>query len=262
MDISSRIVGYEEKGFTRERAEINVLMEAAALAIFKDFPDAFVLFGGAPLVLYHDSVRHSADLDLLSRAVQTPSCREIVVSLERDLAPLGAIMEVGKLQYGSDSSESLEGRIFVTTDSGRRLFRVDLSRLGSAIESEIEDHRVERENGVSTVVKSATKELLLLQKAEAFLLRRTVKARDAYDARLLRSLGTTLSANLRAHLQDTMLANEIDSNAISDRIDRVDKNLCRMELKPILPPEVYAALENAEFEPLRKALRELYGEWL
>lgn len=262
MNIASRIVRYEEKGFTRERAEINVLMEAAAFAIFKDFPDAFVLFGGATLVLYHDSVRHSADLDLLSRGAQTPSRQEIVASLERDLAPLSAIMEMGKLQFGSDSSESLEGRIFITTDSGRRLFRVDLSRLGSAIESEIEDHCVEGETGISTVVKSATKELLLLQKAEAFLLRRAVKARDAYDAHLLRSLGTTLSANLRAHLHDTLLANEIDSNAISDRIDRVDKNLCRVELKPILPPDVYAALENAEFEPLRKALRELYGEWL
>jgi hypothetical protein len=262
MDIASRIAKYEEKGFTRERAEINVLMEAAAFAIFKDFPDAFVLFGGATLVLYHDSVRHSADLDLLSRGVETPSRQEIAASLERDLAPLSAIMEIGTLQFGSGSSESLEGRIFITTDSGRRLFRVDLSRLGSAIESEIEDHRVEGETGISAVVKSATKELLLLQKAEALLLRRAVKARDAYDAHLLQSLGTALSPNLRAHLQDTMLANEIDSNAISDRIDRVDKNLCRAELKPILPPEVYAALENAEFEPLREGLRELYGEWL
>lgn len=262
MDIASRVVKYEEKGFTRERAEINVLMEAAAFAIFKDFPDAFVLFGGATLVLYHESVRHSADLDLLSRGVETPSRQEIVASLDRDLAPLSAIMEMGKLQFESDSSESPEGRIFITADSGRRLFRVDLSRLGSAIESEIEDHRVEGETGISAVVKSATKELLLLQKAEAFLLRRAVKARDAYDTHLLQSLGTTLSASLRAHLQDTMLAHEIDSNAISDRIDRVDKNLCRVELKPILPPEVYAALENAEFGPLREALRELYGEWL
>lgn len=262
MDIASQIAKYEEKGFTRERAEINVLMEAAAFAIFKDFPDAFVLFGGATLVLYHDSVRHSADLDLLSRGAEMPSRQEIVASLERDLTPLSAILDMGTLQFESDISESLEGRIFVTTDSGRRLFRVDLSRLGSAIESEIEDHPIDGESGISAVVKSATKELLLLQKAEAFLLRRAVKARDAYDGRLLQSIGATLDANLRAHLEDTMLANEIDSNAISGRIDRVDKNLCRVELKPILPPEVYAALEAREFEPLRQALRELYGEWL
>ncbi len=93
-------------------------------------------------------------------------------------------------------------------------------------------------------------------------MRQAVKARDAYDVHLLQSIGATLDANLRAHLEDTMLANEIDSNAISDRIDRVAKNLCRVELKPILPPEVYAALEAREFEALRQALRELYGEWL
>ena len=32
------------KGFSRERAEINVLMEGAVFAIFRDFPDAFLLF--------------------------------------------------------------------------------------------------------------------------------------------------------------------------------------------------------------------------
>jgi hypothetical protein len=262
MDIASRIDKYEAKGFTRERAEINVLMEAAAFAIFKDFPDAFVLLGGVTLVLYHDSVRHSADLDLLSRGAETPSHQEIVASLERELTPLSAVMEIGTLRFESDISESFEGRIFVTANSGRRLFRVDLTRLGSAIETEIENHRIDGETGISAVVKSATKELLLLQKAEAFLLRRAVKARDAYDANLLRSLGATLSPNLRAHLQDTMLANEIDSNTISNRIDRVNENLCRVELKPILPPDLYATLEDAEFEPLREALRELYGEWL
>jgi hypothetical protein len=262
MDIASRIAKYQDKGFTRERAEINVLMEAAAFAIFKDFPDAFVLFGGATLVLYHDSVRHSADLDLLSRVAETPNRQEIAASLERELTPLSTIMETGTLRFGTDTSESFEGRILVTTDSNRRLFRVDLSRLGSAIESEIEDHHIDGETGLSAVVKSATKELLLLQKAEAFLLRRAVKARDAYDVQLLQKIGSALSAKLQAHLQDTILANEIDSDTISNRIGRVDKKLCRVELKPILPPEMYAALEAVEFEPLREALRELYGEWL
>lgn len=70
MDIASRIAKYQDRGFTQDRAEINVLMEVAAFSIFKDFPDAFVLFGGATLVLYQDSVRHSADLDLLSRGLK------------------------------------------------------------------------------------------------------------------------------------------------------------------------------------------------
>jgi hypothetical protein len=237
-------------------------MEVAAFTIFKDFPDAFILFGGATLVLYHDSVRHSADLDLLSRGAHAPSRQEIVASLDRNLSALSRIMEKGVLQFEIDSSDNREGRIFVATNTGRRLFRIDLSTLGSAIESEIEDHPMDGEAGISAVIKSATKGLLLLQKAEAFLLRRAVKARDAYDAHLLKSLGATLSPNLRANLQDTVLANEIDSNTILNRIDRIDANLCLLELKPILPPDVYAALEDAGFEPLRDALKELYEEWL
>jgi len=35
-----------------------------------------------------------------------------------------------------------------------------------------------------------------------------------------------------------------------------------LELKPILPPEIYSALEQATFAPLRGALEELYEEWL
>src|SRR6266566_8405835 len=97
MDIASRIAKYQDKGFTQERSEINVLMEAAAFAIFKDFPDAFVLFGGATLVLYHDSVRHSADLDLLSRGAEAPSRQEIVASLERDVKPIAQIMHLGDI---------------------------------------------------------------------------------------------------------------------------------------------------------------------
>ena len=65
-------------------------------------------------------------------------------------------------------------------------------------------------------------------------MRRSVKARDAYDIHLLNEIGAVLSLNLRAHLQDTILGNEIASETISDRIDRIGVNLCRLELKPIL----------------------------
>jgi hypothetical protein len=77
MNIAKRLAIYGDKGFSRERSEINVLMEAAALAIFRDFPEAFVLFGGATLVLYHDSMRHSADLDRRPRErTLRPACSE------------------------------------------------------------------------------------------------------------------------------------------------------------------------------------------
>jgi hypothetical protein len=87
MDIAIQIAKYENKGFTRNQAEINTLMEHAAATIFRNFPEAFVLFGGATLVLYHDSLRHSADLDLLSRTGEFPSLEEIAASLQRDLTP-------------------------------------------------------------------------------------------------------------------------------------------------------------------------------
>src|SRR6202451_621274 len=106
MDFARRIAKYEDKGFSRERAEINVLMESAAFSIFRDFPDAFVLFGGATLVLYHESVRHSADLDLLYRAATPPSPEEIISSLQRDLTPVAEIMELGRLHFQLDLSNS------------------------------------------------------------------------------------------------------------------------------------------------------------
>jgi hypothetical protein len=262
MDLAKQIAKYETKGFNRERAEINTLMENAAFTIFRDFPDAFVLFGGATLVLYHDSVRHSADLDLLTMASELPSRIQIISSLERDVKPIAQIMHLGDIRFDTENSHAPEGRISVTTSAGQHLFRVDLTRFGSAIESEIDLHPVELEEGITAVIRSASKELLLLQKAEAFLLRRNVKARDAFDIHLLIQIGATLSANLRGHLQDTMLANEIDADVISDRITKVDSNLCRLELKPILPENVYSPLEQTGFESLRQAVNDLYKEWL
>jgi hypothetical protein len=134
--------------------------------------------------------------------------------------------------------------------------------LGSAIDREVESHPVEGEAHGSTGIKCATKDLLLLQKAEAFLLRRSVKARDAYDVHLLGERRAKLTPNLRAHLGDSIRINEIDSEAIVTRISKIDRKLCLLELKPILPADVYAALEDSDFEPLRESLKELYGEWL
>jgi hypothetical protein len=150
----------------------------------------------------------------------------------------------------------------VTTSTGQRLFSIDLTRIGSAIASEIEAHEVEGDKGLSAAIRSATKELLLLQKAESFLLRRNVKARDAYDIHYLGQIGATLSPNLQAHLQDSLSGNEIDANTISDRIAGVDAKLCQLELKNYLPAEIYSSLESVNFGPLRDALSNLYREWL
>ena len=262
MNIARQLAKYEARGFTTDRAGVNVLMEGAAIAIFRDFPEAFVLFGGATLVLYHNSVRHSADLDLLSRTSEPPSKEEVLKSLEKELPSLAEAMGMGELQFEVDESSGAVGKIYISGRGKERLFRVDLAKLGPPIEREIESHTINDETGLVAVIKSVTKELLLLQKAEAFLLRRDVKARDAYDVHVLRTLKAELNSNLRAHLEDTLLWNEMDSDFILKRIERVDFNRCRLELKPILPPNIYASLEDAEFERLRNALKELYQEWL
>jgi hypothetical protein len=137
-----------------------------------------------------------------------------------------------------------------------------LTKFGSAIESEIETHTIESQSGESVDIKSPTKELLLLQKAEAFLLRRIVKARDAYDIHVLLQQGAVLNPNLKAHLEDAMHANEIDGETISERIALIDIDRCSLELKPILPPEIYTPLEESEFDKLRDAVKKLFEEWL
>jgi Nucleotidyl transferase AbiEii toxin, Type IV TA system len=262
MNIARQTAKYEEKGFSREKAEINALMENAILAIFRDFPDAFLLFGGATLVLFHESVRHSADLDLLPRGTSIPKRDEIIDTLKREVSPIAQTLQLGELQFEATGSGGVEGSIFVSSSSGQRLFRVDLTKFGSAIESEIETHPMESQWGESVDIKSPTKELLLLQKAEAILLRRIVKARDAYDIYVLLQKGAVLSPNLRAHLEDAMHANEIDGEATSERIGLIDIDRCTLELKPILPPEIYTPLEEGKFEKLRDAVKKLFEEWV
>jgi hypothetical protein len=262
VNIARQIAKYEEKGFSREKAEINALMENAIFAIFQDSPDAFLLFGGATLVLFHESVRHSADLDLLPRGTATPTRDEIISTLKREVSPIAETLQFGELKFDTTGTSGQEGNIFVSTSSGQRLFRVDLTKIGSTIESEIETHPVESQSGESVDIKSPTKELLLLQKAEAFLLRRIVKTRDAYDIHVLLQKGAVLNRNLKAHLQDTMHQNEFGGDAISERIALVDVDRCTLELKPILPPKVYTPLEESEFAQLREAVRKLFEGWL
>jgi hypothetical protein len=47
MNTARQTTKYEERGFSREKAEINALMENAILAIFRDFPHASY-FSAAP----------------------------------------------------------------------------------------------------------------------------------------------------------------------------------------------------------------------
>jgi hypothetical protein len=49
MALEERVDHYVGRGFEREQAEVLVLMEESAIALFSVFPEHFVLFGGATL---------------------------------------------------------------------------------------------------------------------------------------------------------------------------------------------------------------------
>jgi hypothetical protein len=172
MNLAAQIAAYRDRGFTGEQAEVITIMRVAAGVLFRDFPDSFLLFGGATLLLFHDSVRHSADLDLLARAEELPATEELRVSLATGLASAADALNLGPLQV-----EVSGNKIRVKKRDGSLLFNVDINRFGSVLESEVEEHAVEIDDENVANVKAASRDFLLLQKAECFLLRKMMKAR-------------------------------------------------------------------------------------
>jgi Nucleotidyl transferase AbiEii toxin, Type IV TA system len=65
MTLVERLKNFEDRGFRAETAAVLVLIEEAVHCLFITFTDTFVLFGGATLVLFYGSQRHSGDIDLL-----------------------------------------------------------------------------------------------------------------------------------------------------------------------------------------------------
>jgi hypothetical protein len=255
MNLAAQIAAYKERGFNDEQAKVITMMGLAAGALFRDFPDSFLLFGGATLVLFHESVRHSADLDLQPRADELPTPEELRASLANGLAPAAEALNLGPLQV-----EVTDDKIFVRQRDNSLLFTVDITRLGSVLESEVVEHTVEIDGEFATV-KAASRDLLLLHKAECFMLRKIMKARDAFDIYRLRQSGVILSQNLESHLEDTLMGDVLDATDIGERIAQVDEKRCS-ELRSKLPPDVYAFLAKEKFEPLRHALQDLYQRWL
>ncbi|HXA77858.1 MAG TPA: nucleotidyl transferase AbiEii/AbiGii toxin family protein [Candidatus Acidoferrales bacterium] len=227
--------------------------------MFRRWPESFILHGGANLVLFQESVRHSADLDLHLRS-DLPPAAQVADVLREGLEPLAKLLEqhplgVNVLRPGQDL-------IGVSSPAGGVLFTIDLNRMGSVIQSGIEEQLLEGLGTRDTAnVKFVSRDHLLLQKAEAFLLRRFVKARDAYDIRFLLDSGARLNGHLRDHLADLLLG-DIDREQINERIASVTDDLCRAELKGFLPKARYEALEKEHFQSLKDGLSELFGEWL
>jgi hypothetical protein len=261
MNLAEQLEALEEKGFSTEQARTIALMREAATVLFRRWPESFILFGGANLVLFHESVRHSADLDLHVRGDLPPAHEVAAVLIER-LEPLAKLLQQDPLGVKVFRSDQELLKVGVSAADGSVLFTVDLNRMGSVIQSGIDEQLLEGLGTAHTAnVKFVSGDLRLFQKAETFLLRRFVKARDAYDIRFLLDQGATLTGNLHDHLADLLLGN-IDAEEIAERIAKVTDALCRADLKGFIPKDAYEALEKAHFEPLRDGLSQLFGEWL
>jgi hypothetical protein len=107
MNLAVQIAVYVERGFADEQAEVITMMKVAAGTLFRDFPDSFLLFGGATLLLFHDSVRHSADLDLLPRGDDLPDPDDLRASLAAGLASAADALNLGPLQVETSGDRIL-----------------------------------------------------------------------------------------------------------------------------------------------------------
>lgn len=133
-------------------------------------------------------------------------------------------------------------------------------RTSAVIKSELVEQPILTDEAI---VKYPTRNLLLLHKAEAFLGRKNVKCRDAFDIKVLRDSGAELDGNLKFHLQDGVVSDRLENpDFIHQRIAAVTPKRCEAELQQYLPEEVYRQLAESEFESLRQSLRDLFAEWL
>jgi len=260
MNLEARIERYRKRGFQQAEAEILVLIEETASSLFAAFPDRFILFGGATLVLFYDSPRLSRDLDLLARADELPPAIEIAKVIESSIQPLAESLGIGKIDCQREGNNQDFIKIWVQAHQ-RRLFSVDLTRIGGTVlKSEVVHEKLTGADNKTVVAPSAN--YLLFQKCETFLDRRYTKSRDAFDIDVLLRKGANLDQNLKAHLDDFMQMRELDAGLIRARINSVDAKLCTVELRNLLPEELFSALALQNFIRLRQSLETAFADWL
>jgi hypothetical protein len=116
------------------------------------------------LILFHNSVRISRDLDLLSHGAPLPSAEEIANALSLGLEELGALVNVNPLTIRIDKPESKFVKLSVLGTGGQSLFTVDLGGLGTVLASGIEEHALEAvSQNSATTIKSVSRDHQLLQ---------------------------------------------------------------------------------------------------
>jgi len=241
-------------------AQILVLIEESAAALFNSFPDHFILFGGVTLVLFHDSPRLSRDLDLLSSPGQLPDSAEIHAVVRSAIQPLAETLGLGQLEFRQDVATPTLAKQWVLANQ-KPLFSVDLTTIGgNVLKNQIVKHTIAEIPEKSVLAPNAN--YLLYQKCETFLNRRYVKARDAFDIHLLLSRGAVLHKTLRPHLEDFISMKEFDEEFIDERIQSVTAKLCTVELRPVLPLSLFEQLAKDEFESIRHSVRTVFADWL
>jgi hypothetical protein len=260
MNWGDRVRRYTDRGFQRFEAEILVLIEESAAAIFTSFPDHFILFGGVALVLFYESPRLSRDLDLLTSPGPLPGAEEIQAAVSAAIQPIAEVFGLGQLEFRNDARSGAFTRYWVIANK-QPLFTIDLTGIGgSVLKTQIVKHSIAGES--EKTVLSPTPNYLLLQKCETFLNRRFVKARDAFDIYLLLQRGAHLDKHLHAHLEDSAAITEIDTEQLADRIRSITPKLCTVELRPVLPAAVFEDLASHQFEPIQQSLRSVFAHWL
>lgn len=260
MNLQARIDRYKERGFQQVEAEILVLIEESAAALFTSFPDHFILFGGATLVLFYESPRLSRDLDLLASPLKVPKPEEIQATVRSSIQPIAETLGLGQLEFRKD----VDGPDFIkqwVLANQKPLFSIDLTRIGgNVLEGQIVKKAIASTPEKTVLAPSAN--YLLFQKCETFLARRHVKARDAFDIHLLLTRGASLDRNLKAHLEDFVLMREIDRESVESRIQDINPKLCTVELRAVLPPAIFEELAKKEFQPIYHSLRVVFSQWL
>jgi hypothetical protein len=260
MNLQARVDRYRDRGFPEAEAEILVLIEESAVALFNAFPDQFILFGGVTLVLFHDSPRLSRDLDLLASPGQLTESAEIQKVVRSAIQPLAETFGLGQLEFRQDITTATLVKQWVSANQ-KPLFSIDLTAIGgNVLKNQIVKHIIAEIPEKSVFTPNAN--YLLYQKCETFLNRRYLKARDAFDIHLLLSRGAVLDKALRPHLEDFLAMKEIDAAVIEARIESVTAKLCTVELRPVLPLSLFEELAKDEFESLRRSLRTVFSDWL
>jgi len=112
------------------------------------------------------------------------------------------------------------------------------------------------------LVEAPSANYLLFQKCETFLNRRHIKCRDAFDIDVLLVKGAKLDEVLKAHLHDFIEMRELDSESIRMRINGLDPKLCTVELRTVLPAELFSRLAKEDFNRLRQSLQTVLVDWI